>query len=100
MKEDDIAKGNRWVGMTKDDIRKLAEGAGLHLATDVNWMPIIGFEYAEKLIALAAERERDALEAELLKLKKGIGGSSEYIQGRWDLIGEFQDIIRARGNRT
>jgi hypothetical protein len=52
----------------------------------------------EKLIALAAAAERDALEAELLKLKKGIGASSMYIQGRWDLIGEFQDIIKARGN--
>jgi hypothetical protein len=94
---------------TEDEIRKLATDAGLHLlatdaglhlATDVNWMPIIGFEYVEKLIALAAAAERDALEAELLKLKKGIGGSSMYIQGRWDLLGEFQDIIRARGNRT
>ena len=84
--------------LTEDEITKLTHGAGLHLATDVNWMPIIGFEYAEKLIALAAAAERDALEAELLKLKKGIGASSMYIQGRWDLIGEFQDIIKARGN--
>ena len=44
-----------------------------------------------------AAAERDALEAELLKLKKGIAANSEYIQGRWDLIGEFQDAIRARG---
>ena len=41
--------------------------------------------------------EREALEAELLKLKKGIAGPSDYIQGRWDLIGEFQDVIRERG---
>jgi hypothetical protein len=54
----------------------------------------------EKFVELVVAAERDALEAELLKLKKGIGGSSMYIQGRWDLIGEFQDIIRARGNRT
>jgi hypothetical protein len=54
----------------------------------------------QDLIKAAVAAERDALEAELLKLKKGIGGSSMYIQGRWDLIGEFQDIIRARGNRT
>jgi hypothetical protein len=52
------------------------------------------------MVEMAVAAERDALEAELLKLKKGIGGSSMYIQGRWDLIGEFQDIIRARGNRT
>ena len=47
--------------MTKDDIRKLAHEAGLHLATDVHWMPIIGFDYAAKLIALAAEREREEI---------------------------------------
>jgi len=54
----------------------------------------------QDLIKQAVAAERDALEAELLKLKKGIGASSMYTQGRWDLIGEFQDIIRARGNRT
>jgi len=42
--------------------------------------------------------ERKQLEAELLKLKDGVAASSDYIQGRWDLIGEFQDVIRARGN--
>ena len=54
----------------------------------------------EKFVELVVAAERDALEAELLKLKKGSRTSSVYIQGRWDLIGEFQDIIRARGNRT
>jgi hypothetical protein len=44
-----------------------------------------------------ARAERKALEAELLKLKQGVAANSDYIQGRWDLIGEFQDIIRARG---
>ena len=38
--------------MTKDKIIKMAHEAGLHLATDVNWMPIIGFEYAEKFAKL------------------------------------------------
>ena len=37
---------------------EMAHEAGLHLATDVNWMPIIGLEYAEKLIALARADER------------------------------------------
>jgi ubiquinone biosynthesis protein UbiJ len=46
----------------------------------------------------AISDERAALEAELLKLKDGVAASSDYIQGRWDLIGEFQDVIRARGN--
>ena len=79
--------------MTKDDIIKLAREA-----------EFTGYDaQSERLHAFAdlvAKCERDALEAELLKLKKGIGASSMYIQGRWDLIGEFQDIIRARGNRT
>ena len=39
---------------------EIAHEAGLHLATDVNWMPIIGLEYAEKLIALARADEREA----------------------------------------
>jgi hypothetical protein len=50
----------------------------------------------EKFAAVVAAAERDAIEAELLKPKKGIGASNEYIQGRWDLIGEFHDIIQNR----
>ena len=38
--------------MTADDIIRIARQTGLHLATDVNWMPIIGLEYAEKFAAL------------------------------------------------
>jgi hypothetical protein len=38
--------------MTANDIIRIAREAGLHLATDVNWMPIIGLEYAEKFAAL------------------------------------------------
>jgi hypothetical protein len=38
--------------MTRDDITRMAREAGLHLATDVNWMPIIGLEYAEKFASL------------------------------------------------
>ena len=50
------------------------------------------------LVERVVAEEREALEAELLKLKKGIASNSDYIQGRWDLIGEFQDVIRAREN--
>jgi hypothetical protein len=39
---------------------EMAHEAGLHVATDVNWMPIIGLEYAEKLIAVARADEREA----------------------------------------
>ena len=49
------------------------------------------------LVERVVAEELEALEAELLKLKKGIASNSDYIQGRWDLIGEFQDVIRARG---
>jgi hypothetical protein len=46
--------------MTKDEIIELARQAGLHIATDVNWMPIIGLEYLERFAKLVAEAERDA----------------------------------------
>jgi hypothetical protein len=46
--------------MDRDDIIKLAHKAGLYLATDVHWMPIIGLEYAEKFAALVAAAEREA----------------------------------------
>lgn len=46
--------------MTHDEIIRITHQAGLHLATDVKWMPIIGLEYAEKLIQLAAAEEREA----------------------------------------
>ena len=38
--------------MNKEDIIRIAQEAGLHIATDVSWMPIIGLEYAEKFAAL------------------------------------------------
>jgi len=44
----------------KEDIIKMAHEAGLHLATDVNWMPIIGIEYAERFAALVRADEREA----------------------------------------
>ena len=38
--------------MNRNDIIRIAQEAGLHIATDVKWMPIIGLEYAEKFAAL------------------------------------------------
>jgi hypothetical protein len=38
--------------MNREDIIRMAREAGLHIATDVHWMPIIGLEYAEKFAAL------------------------------------------------
>ena len=38
--------------MNRNNIIRIAREAGLHIATDVSWMPIIGLEYAEKFAAL------------------------------------------------
>ena len=51
--------------MKQDEIIKMAHGAGLHIATDVNWMPIIGLEYAEKFATLVAEAERKVMQAKI-----------------------------------
>ena len=37
----------------------MAREAGLHVATDVNWMPVIGLEYLEAFAALVRADERD-----------------------------------------
>ena len=46
--------------MNREDIVRMAREAGLHIATDVNWMPIIGLEYAERFASLVASAEREA----------------------------------------
>ena len=45
--------------MTKDQIIAWARDAGLYIATDVNWMPIIGYEYLELFAKLVAQAERE-----------------------------------------
>jgi hypothetical protein len=54
--------------MNREDIIRMAREAGLHIATDVNWMPIIGLEYAEKFAALVASAEREKLEGQIQTL--------------------------------
>ena len=46
--------------MTREDIIRMAHEAGLHLATENHWMPIIDLSYAEKFAALVAAAERNA----------------------------------------
>jgi hypothetical protein len=46
--------------MNRNDVTRMAREAGLHIATDVNWMPIIGLEYAERFAKLVAQHEREA----------------------------------------
>ena len=43
---------------TQEQVIRWAHEAGLHIATDVHWMPIIGLEYLEKATALAYEAGR------------------------------------------
>jgi hypothetical protein len=67
----------------KREIMEMAREVGLHIATDVNWMPIVGLEYAEKFAKLVREDERE----EILDLVDG------YAKNNTDLA----DAIRARG---
>ena len=76
--------------MTQDEIIEMARQAQVH-------EELGGEHFIYEFAKLVAAKEREALEVELLKLKQGIAANSDYIQGRWDLIGEFQDIIRLRG---
>lgn len=46
--------------MTNDDIIRMAHEAGLHIATDHDWMPIIALAYAKKLVEIARAEEREA----------------------------------------
>ena len=71
--------------MNRNDIIRIAREAGLHIATDVKWMPIIGLEYAEKFAALVASAEREAC-ANLVDhiLKEGGGTWGDAIRARGD----------------
>ena len=46
--------------MNRDDIIRMAHEAGLHIATDHDWMPIIALAYAQKFAELVAAAEREA----------------------------------------
>lgn len=66
---------------------EMAHEAGLHLATDVNWMPIIGLEYAEKLIALARADERAKLQGEI-----------ETLYAMYELASKQRDYLMEQQN--
>ena len=75
--------------MTQDEIIDMARQAGLHIATDVNWMPIIGIEYAETFTQLVAAKEREAA----IKIIKETSFSNWF---QADLV----EAIRARGEQA
>jgi hypothetical protein len=45
--------------MNRKDIIRMAHEAGLHIATDHDWMPIIALAYAQKFAELVAAAERN-----------------------------------------
>lgn len=73
-------------------------GPGLAFEGIANEAAIVFINWIAEAFAGRLKEERNKvrteMEAELLKLKKDIAANRDYIQGRWDLIGEFQDIIR------
>ena len=71
------------------NIHELATQAGLHIATDVNWMPIISFEYAEKFakLVVAAARADEREECAELMFRLDLYGEE----------GKAAEAIRARG---
>jgi len=74
--------------MTKEEVIEMARQAGLHIATDVKWMPIIGLEYAEAFAKLVAEKERE----ECAKV------CDAYDNGRYSNAADLcAESIRARG---
>lgn len=87
--------------MNQDEIIRMAREAGLHLATDVNWMPIIGLEYAEKFAALVIAAEREAI-AKMIEDAPELVPLAKNDQGGCVICGfdpKFAAaFIRARGN--
>ena len=80
--------------MTNEDIIRIAQQAGLHIATDVNWMPVISLEYAVKFAELVASAEREAC----AKLCETIGNTQANMNETWrNGCRDAATEIRARG---
>jgi hypothetical protein len=89
--------------MNREDIIRMARESDQYADDHAPAWTQIPHEWQElrdhRFAALVAAAEREELEKELLKLKRNVVAPRDYTQGRWDLIGEFQDIIRARGKQ-
>jgi len=82
--------------MNREDIIRMAREAGLHIATDVNWMPIIGLEYAERFAKLVAQHEREACAKDLDDASEAAKDVDP--QGFvWRAVKDCAEAIRARG---
>ena len=77
----------------RDTIIKMAQEAGLHIATDVNWMPIIGYEYLERFFHMAQALEREAC-AKVCEARYMGDNNREDMEAR-----RCATAIRARGNQ-
>jgi hypothetical protein len=82
--------------MNRDDVTRMAREAGLHIATDVNWMPIIGLEYAERFASLVASAEREVC-AKLLEEAAQAAKDVDPQGFVWIAIKTSAEGIRARG---
>ena len=81
--------------MNEREIIRMAREAGGYAANfNGRWIFYMGD--LERFAALVIDADRKFLEEQLLKLKSNTASVSQYVQGRWDLIGEFQDILRGQ----
>jgi hypothetical protein len=92
--------------MNRDKIIRIALEAGLHLATDVNWMPIVRIEYLEsfaKLVLMNTDPNsfmsyQEGAEAGRLTEREACAKLCEAIgEYGWQ---QYADAIRARGEKA
>jgi hypothetical protein len=90
--------------MNRNDIIRIAQDAGLHIATDVKWMPIIGLKYAEKFAALVIANHppqsyvtwQEGYEAGKQDEREACAKVCEAI-GQHNIINQCTTAIRKRG---
>ena len=86
--------------MTQSDIIRLAHEAGLHIATDHDWMPIIALAYAQKFAEVVRAEEREACakvcDAECNPTPHE-GHITTYQSGGYIMAEYLASAIRARG---
>jgi hypothetical protein len=79
--------------MTNEEIIRMAHEAGLHIATDHDWMPIIALAYAKKFAEVARAEEREAC----AKVCENMCGPIEIYNPAYVHYVGCAEAIRARG---
>ena len=77
--------------MTNEDIIRMAHEAGLHIATDHDWMPIIALAYAQKFAEVVRAEEREACAKLCIEMASWHG---DLVTAAYD---SAADAIRKRG---